>query len=508
VRFAAALLAIFFIAAAPVAPGGVATRSASLDELLAKVRKASGEPYRYHIVSHAREQAEGRAVDVTSDDEGLRYSIRHCQGTLCSRIYFDGERVYETGLNDSPVPQGWETESWILTMQTIESYGFADPAFRRNGGRIVERLPSVTLDNGRTARRIVVTPPKGVPMEVAIDESTSLLAAADKRDGRFQFTFHQYRDVDGKVTIPFEIDLNDTVFRRFEEREIVSEPLGAPAGLVPRIEGPAVMVKLLRSAPFGDVPILECTIGGQTVPCLLDTGNSGMSMSLELAEKLGIEPVGSAFGITGVGSYVTGVAKGPPLSIGSGVTYPGAYYVLLHDIHQFGFDLVLGTDVFAKTRLTIDYPKREVTFAPVSSDAIEHPLALKFERVVPLVSVGLSAEPVPLPMLLDTGDQSTINLPYRYYEAHPVLFKTAPKVEVAGVGGSSEQVIGEIPSVTLGDFILTRQRIGATKKPFIPGQSGHVGSGLLSHFRVEFDYAHGRVGLTPREGDAAVQLKP
>lgn len=484
--------------------------------MLAAVRKASGEPYRYHIVSHAREQVDGRTIDITYDDEGVRHRVRRCAGVLCGGVYFDGKHGYETNLNDSPVPFGDDADGWQLTMNTVKSYAFTDPAFRLSGGRIAERPPG-TLD-GRSIRRIVVIPAGGVAMEVAIDESTSLLAAADTNNGYFRFTFHQHRSVDGKVTVPFQVDLHEPPsgrfgsseivtqpFARYESREIVAEPLAVPAGLVPRIEGASVTAKLLRSDPFGDIPILECTIGGQTVPCLLDTGNSGMSMSLELAEKLGIEPVGTSFGITGVGSYVTGVAKGPPLSIGAGITYPSAYYVLLHDIHGFGFDLVLGTDVFARARLTIDYPMREVTFAPESSDPLEHPLPLAFQSVVPLVSVNLGGDSVP--MLLDTGDQSTINLASWYYEAHPTLFKATTKMNVSGVGGSAEQLIGEIPSVTLGDFLVAHQRIGATKKPFATGD-GHVGSGFFAHFRVTFDYAHGRIGLSPRSGDEAVTLKP
>jgi len=488
VRFAATLLAIFFVAAAPVAPGSSAAPP-NLDELLAKVRRASGEPYRYHIVSHARELVENRALEIRSESEGLRYLTRRCAGALCSGFYSDGERAFETNLNDTPLPSA---DALLFTLRMILSYGFTDPAYRRGGGRLVE-LPPAAFGPG-AGLRIAVAPAHGMTLDAVIDPVTSLVESASTRDGQFRFTFHQERSIDGKVTIPFDVDLNDKPFERFDLREIVPGPLEAPVGLVPQIEGSAVTAKLLRYDPLGDVPILECTIGGQTVPCLLDTGNSGMSMSLELAESLGIEAVGTAFEINGMGSYATGVAKAPPLSIGSGVTYPSAYYVLLHDIHRFGFDLVLGTDAFATTRLTIDYPKREVTFAPASGGELEHPIPLTFRNFVPIVRVGLDAEP-PIPMLLDTGDESTINLAYAYYQAHPV-FKATRIENVAGVGGSSVQVSGEIPSVTLGEFAATHQRIGATKKSFPTGQ-GHVGSGFLSHFRVTFDYTHARIGLSP-----------
>jgi len=500
VRFAATLLAIFFVAAAPVAPSPSATSPSSLDALLATIRKASGEPYRYHVVSRLSERVETHAIETTTEIEGSRYRMRRCSHSLCDGFYSDGARGFRTNLNDSPLPAGVDSQ---LTLRTIVSYKFTDPDFRRGGGRLIEH-PPLKFDD-RSERRIEVIPAGGVSLEALIDPATSLVDRVSTLDGRLTFVLRDNRAVAGKITLPFQIDLNDKPYERFDSREIVDAPLEAPAGLVPQIEGGSVTTKMLRTEPFGDVPILQCTIGGESIPCLLDSGNSGLSMSLELAEKLGIEPVAGAFEVSGIGSYDTGVAKAPPLSVGSGIVYPSALYVILHDLHRFGFDLVLGTDAFTATRLTIDYPKREVTFAPATGDALEHSLPLSFLNFVPVVRVGLGVDTARL--MLDTGDESSINLAYTYYEAHPAIFKPTSTTAVSGIGGNSEEIIGEIPSVRLADFIIARQRIGATKK-FVPTAEGHIGSGFLSHFRVVFDYAHARIGLSPRAGDAAVSASP
>jgi len=429
---------------------------------------------------------------VSVDEEGLAYVRRRCEGTLCTGRYFDGRRSYDVNFNDTALPARGSDPAQ-LTYRTIASYAFTDPDFRHSAGRLGEREP-VTVA-GHLYRRITVLPRGGIVLDALIDESTSLLAGVSSLDGTSRFTFRDQRRVSGRVTLPFSIDYNDTPRERFERREVRDGHLAAPAGLLPRF-GDGKLVAMLRA----DRPIVACSVGEITVPCLIDTGNTGMAISLELAEALGIEPLQGSTEVRGVGSYITGVARVPPLSV-AGATFPSALYTILHDIHGYGYDIVLGADVLAHARVAVDYPQRRILILPPDDVADRHPLALAFEHLIPVIDVRLAEQDVRL--MIDTGDDSTVNLAAEYYAEHRTLFKPTGKTRVGGAGGTVEQLTGEIRSIGIAGFTLERQKIGAQPQPARVAD-GHLGSGLLAHFRVVLDYAHERIALEPRAGDPAL----
>lgn len=505
-RFAAIVLSVFFATLAR--PAGAAATAAkappgvSLDTLLQRARIASGAPYRYHLISRSHESRQGRSFDVTTETDGLKYRARSCAKTLCSGFYFDGERSFETNINDTALPLSTRIDALQLTLRAIVSYAFTAADFRTSGGQISERDP--VLREGRKYRRLSIAPFRGALLDAIVDPNSGLVVGIVSDERKYAFELQDQRRVDGKLMLPFSISLNGSEIERFDSRSIASAPLEAPAGLPPSISSAAAPLAMTKLTRASDQPVVPCSIGGQTAECLLDTGNSGLSMSLEFAERLGLEPHGGAFDISGVGRYVTGVVKAPALSVGA-ATYPAAQYVVLHDLHQYGYDVVLGTDVFARARITLDYGRRSVSFAPESAGAASGGIPVGFENFIPILPLRIGDQAVPL--AIDTGDESTINLAYDYYEAHPTLFKPSGSVAVAGIGGASDELTGELAQVRLGGYEVVRPRIGATKR--LPATArGHIGSGLLRHFTITFDYGRSRLELTPRAGDAAVRATP
>ena len=493
-RFAMTLAAVFFVAGAALGDAAPAPDGA-LDGLLAKARAASGAPYRFHIVSRSLEVHDGTTFEVTTETQGLKYHARSCAKDICTGFFFDGERSYETNFNDTALPLTSGVDGLQLTLRAIASYAFTDPAFRKNGGTIVERDP-VSRD-GQKYRRISVAARLGALLDVVIDPASGLVVGVISDEHRYAFEFGDQRKIGGKVTLPFAISLNGEKFTQYVERTIVEGPLQAPAGLVPDLSAGEATVPMQKLVRGGAQPVVACTIGGQAASCLLDTGDSGLSMSLELSEKLGIEPVAGTYDVHGIGQYVTGVVRAPALTVG-GAVYPAANYVVLHDLAQYGCDAILGADVFAHARITLDFGKREVQIAP-SGGSDDSGIALTYENFVPVVPVSLGGATVPLQ--IDTGDDGTIDLAYDYYEAHQSLFTPSGETAVNGIGGNSEGVSGTIPHVRIAAFDVARQRIGATKKI---SYNGHVGTGLLDHFVVTFDYRRGLLELVPRAGDASV----
>jgi hypothetical protein len=492
-RFAAVLAAFFLLV--PARADAAPAKPNALDALVAKARATSGAPYEVHIVSKSRETIGGRTVEITTETQGLKYRARRCYKGICNGFYFDGERSYESNLNDTALPKSSAIDGFELTLRAIATYAFTAPDFRANGGVLTER--DLVMRGGKEYRRVTVAPRFGAALDAVIDPQTGVVAGVLSDARKLAFEFRDQRTVGGKYLLPFVVALNGTILDKFDERSVDASPLGAPSGLSTTFSGDASvpMRKLERKSPQ---VVVDCTIGSETVPCLLDTGNSGMSMSLELSEKLNLEPQSGVFGVTGVGQYVTGLVKAPPLTVGP-VTFGSARYVVLHDLHQIGCDLVLGADVFAKTKVTLDYGARTVTFAPSNGDAAEGDLS--FENFVPVAPIKLGDFATHL--AVDIGDESEINLSGDYYAEHPAIFKPTGTMPVSGVGGDSEEITGTLPEARLGDFTLVGLKIGATKG-LVATSKGHIGGGVLQHFSVTLDYARSRMDLVPRPGDKTV----
>jgi hypothetical protein len=476
-------------------PSAPATGATSLDALLAKARASSGSPYLYHVVSRSHESQGGHTYDVTTETQGLKYRARRCIKTTCYGFYFDGDRSYDSNFNDTALPLASEVDGLQLTLRSIASYAFAAPDFREKGGTVSER-PPVARD-GKTYRELAIAPRFGAVLEAIVDPDTGIVAGVASDEQRIAFEFRDERKVGDKLLLPYTIALNGSVIERFEDRRIASEPLETPPGLEPKVSTtePVAFKKTERAS--GQV-ILPCSIGGQNVACLLDTGNSGMSMSLELAEKLGIEPQTGAFGTSGAGHGVTGILRAPALMVGP-ATYPSANYLVLRDIHTDGYDVVLGADAFAHARITIDYGARTVTFAPSASSG--NAGDLEFVDFIPVAPVKL--DDVGVHLAIDTGDESAIDLSYDVYTAHPSLVKAT----TTSSAETSDAVAGELRMARLENFDVSGVPIDAAKKRATTAQ-GQLGNAFLNHFTVTFDYAKSRLDLQPRSGDASVTSAP
>jgi hypothetical protein len=499
-RFANAMLALILVAGTTVGGSAGAAERQALATLLARVRVASGAPYTHHVVSIAHETVDGRTFEVRSESDGYRLLVRRCRDAVCAGTYFDGERDYAVNINDTALPQSLRDDDDERTLRAITSGAFASPRFRSEGGTVTE-LPDASRD-GRSLRRLAVAVNGGGALDVLIDPVTALPVAATSADGRAVFDYRDFRRVDG-LMLPFEVWHDGALVDHYDSRHVSREQFRAPRGLVPVFDGAPTAIPLQpgRNGRRG-LPGIECSIGAVLARCLIDTGNSALGMSLDFAERLALDPSGE-FEVTGVGRYVTGLVIAGALHVGT-ATYPSAKYVVLHDLQEYGYDVVLGADALANARVIVDYANGTVRFEPSDPSARDATIPLRFENFVPVTGVRLGAFDVPL--ALDTGDEATINLSYAYYVEHPGLFAPRETRQVGGIGGTGEQVVGEVPSVRIATFDVVHQPIAATNSQ--PTASGHLGSGFLAHFTVVLDYARARLGLRPRSGDDAVRTVP
>ena len=332
----------------------------ALFSVLAHMRQANGDVYAAHIASTAAVTIDSQAATQQTDTQGLRFLLRQCSGAVCPGTYFDGERLYGVTINNTALPRSAPADAYMRALRIVGALDFLAPDFAQKGG--------IVLDGGVialaecTCIRLRISDPTSVPMDVYVDQRTWRVTGARSDGGGPAYRMRDYRRV-GQYWLPFRIDRGGTPIEQYTTRNVVATPLQPPQGLVVQLGARPGSVAL---DPASTTPDAMCSLGGVSVRCLFDTGNSGLSMSLELAEQLNLNPIG-VFSVRGLGFYATEVVRTGPLQIGN-VRFGDAEYVVLSDIHRYGYDLVLGADVFAAAPLTIDY------------GATRFPLAAKFRR--------------------------------------------------------------------------------------------------------------------------------
>lgn len=460
--------------------------TAALSQLLTHMRAVDGGLYAASLVSTSEHLVDGAPATVRTRVQGLRYSLDQCTGQVCLGTYFDGERLFSVNINGTALPTSTSPETALRALRIVGTLKFLDPQFGAEGGEIFDE--GTAPFEGLTMRKIVVDDAIARPMILYIDPQTWLVAGAEDINGDAVYTMLDYRKV-GTFMLPFEIERNGEVLERYETRAVSPQPLQAPHGLSVVLHGPAPAMPL---DPLSISPLGTCSIGGRNVSCLIDSGNSAMSMSLELAEQLGLTPVGM-LRVAGLGDYATEVVRAGKLHMGDAEFGP-ANYIVLNDIHRYGYDIVVGADVLASVRLTIDAAHHRILFGNAGPPGGGVAVPLAFENFIPVVNVTLGDQPTSL--AIDTGDQSNINLGYEYYLSHSSLFQATKSANVSGIGGDSVEMLGEIAMIRIGALTAEHQQIGTTK--ILKGTAdGHLGAGFLSKYRVVLDYAHAVMRLLP-----------
>ena len=464
-----------------------AAPSAEFLHLLDRMRAASGPVWSTHFVSISRLNLEGQSTVVSSESSGIPFVVRRCEGELCQGTYFDGTRLYAVNMNDTAVPSSSDPEPYLRSLRMVASLSFLSPGFTAHGGRLIDDGNANV--GGKRYRTFFATDTHAIPIRIFVDPADNLVRYVRDLGGDDTFAYQDYRHIDG-FAVPFEILHNGSVLERYDDRTPVASAFRPPRGPMPVFAGAAPQA--IATDPAHVTPVVNCTVDDVPVRCLIDTGNSGLSLSSELAARLGASVIGS-FRVRGLGDYSTQVVRAGPLHVGN-ATYPEAYYVVLNDISRYGYDVVLGADFLGSANVEIDAAEHVVRLAaPVATDAFTIPLS--FENFVPVVDVHLGS--VDARLAVDTGDESNINLAYGFYTKHSTLFSVTERRLVAGVGGQSVELIGDIPQVTIGDYHTGPQKIGTTQT--LQGTAfGHLGAAFLRQFVVQFDYAAGELHLTPK----------
>ncbi|MGH8164949.1 MAG: hypothetical protein ACREP1_11520, partial [Rhodanobacteraceae bacterium] len=291
--------AVLFCGLALPLLGAKPAQPSPLETLLARMRATSGLPAGAHIVSTVHYVAGENTLVRRIDSEGLREYSERCNGAICFGTYFDGERLFSVNMNGTALPDESRPEFDLRGVRTVLSGAFLAPSFQRDGNHIEDH--GVSTVAGKRYHRIDVAARDAIPMEVYVDPQTALVAMTRDADEVVRFEPRDYRRV-GSYLLPFAIERNGEPFETFETRSVLRSAFEPPTGLAPAFDAsPPMALDPASAAPIG-----PCTSAGISARCLIDTGNSGIAMSLELAEQLRA-PVVGAFRVSGLGAYATEV---------------------------------------------------------------------------------------------------------------------------------------------------------------------------------------------------------
>jgi len=242
---------------------------------------------------------------------------------------------------------------------------------------------------------------------------------------------------------------------------------------------------------------------------LLDSG-AGMSIvAKHLADNIGLKDAGNlpAAGIGGleVGNFV----RIDSMAVGGATLYDltsGAIdFAPLTTGLATTIDGVVGYELFSRLIVDIDYDAQiirlynpEANIYPGGADTI----VCEIESNHPIVE-GIANDSIVGRFRIDTGSNNYLDLNAPFVKKHALLAtagKSFGSVPLRGVGGETRTTAALLPSFRLGKSRMENLLTG-----FFEAESGilaaehvdgNIGGGLLSRFRVGFDYPNRKIYLT------------
>jgi hypothetical protein len=242
---------------------------------------------------------------------------------------------------------------------------------------------------------------------------------------------------------------------------------------------------------------------------LLDSG-AGMSViGKHVADSLGLEDAGNmpAVGIGGI--EVGQFGRVDSLRLGELTLYDLTSGVLdlgfFNEVATAPLDGILGYDLFSRLIVDVDYEKQILSV--FESGFVDYPggadtILCEIESNHPVIYATVN-DSIRGRFRFDTGSQSYLDLNTPLVKKYNLL-ETAKKqlgsFPMIGVGGASESNLAILSS-----FAIGKSRIENVLTGFFQADSGifaaenidgNIGGGIMSMFRIGFDYPNYRIYLT------------
>ncbi len=451
-RFAMRALALFT---------AVAALGAGSDDRLAALAAANGDLAALHVRATSTRVVEGRTIETTFEQLGTARLIRRCIAGVCGGLWFDGRRRWTFGLNEVPLPEADDDATRTeRTLAAIASLDFAEPGFAAGGGTVAAAGAARRRVRARGGDELlaVFDPVSHALRRIETPAGTTIAVyGGDVRLGGATFELQRAGEDE-----PGTLD----------SASVVPGPLDPPAGAQPAFGAAAAAALTDR-----DLPVIACSLAGVPFRCLLDSGSNPSSVTLAVAERLGLEPRGE-IDIEALGSFATGFIETGPLAAGA-ARFPSVRFAVVPAVRSERFDVVVGADLLGRVRLALDRVRRLATLSPPGAPPAGT-IPLDLGSGVPLIDVSLAGRPASA--LVDTGDEATLSLGYAMYREGP-LWPVAGRTGATGIAGAEDAFLVDVPDVRVGPRDLGPVRAVVRRTQVVP----HLGEGAWARNTLELD---------------------
>jgi hypothetical protein len=248
------------------------------------------------------------------------------------------------------------------------------------------------------------------------------------------------------------------------------------------------------------------TIDGHPATALLDTGVSYSVLSRRTATAMGEEIVARGAADAIGGSVPLAWAATRRLAIG-GVTRTGGRIAVV-DVPALAtgestpVDVLVGRDLIGRYALDIDYEAHRFRLLPSGRLPFRGqtaPLTISATRQVYESEIVLGGHRV-RPMIVDTGDGSSITLSGAAWQATGLTPPAMTTAMAFGLGGPVITDLAVLPELRIGGLVASDVEVRIERGDgFLDqvGAAGRIGTGLLQRYRVLLDPAAGRMVLAP-----------
>ncbi|OYY70891.1 aspartyl protease family protein [Sphingomonas sp. 28-63-12] len=247
-------------------------------------------------------------------------------------------------------------------------------------------------------------------------------------------------------------------------------------------------------------------INGVAATAILDTGVSAsvISRSFAATYRMRVQPRGNASAIGGnvaIGWTPTqNIAFGGMVRHGGGITVTALPAIATGSTHPV--DVLVGHDLIDAYAIDIDFEGmrfRLLKSGQLPFRGTSAPLSIAANQNVYVTEAVLGGRRL-TPMVVDTGDGSSITLSQESFRAARVVGLPTTTTIAYGLGGPLVTDLAIVPSLTIGKLTASNVEIRVERRGGFSqqiGAAGRIGSGFLQHYRVLLDPAAGHVVFGP-----------
>lgn len=252
------------------------------------------------------------------------------------------------------------------------------------------------------------------------------------------------------------------------------------------------------------VPVVEVSINGSGPWRLaVDTGMGGtVLLRQELVRELGLPVVGRAMvgDSSGENRKPAELVRIDSMRLGqlevSGIIGLGFAAGRAHieevpdDIHG-----ILGNRIYADLLMTLDYPARRIFFR-TGELSVTDPAVVEFEEWESVMAVEMNLAGRSVPVIVDSGSRGTITLPESFAGELPLREELREIEPVSTVSNTYRRRVARLD----GRALLAGTTLVDPQIAFADEHTPKlIGYGVLKHFAITVDQAHGRLRWVPAE---------